>query len=186
MAEQQMKHLVNGIDLDVLGETVEAIRENPELGESKFHIKNKWIGGGHNQTTVNSFYGAGQEIEHLQEFKLDADEPPVLAGGDKAANPVEHLLNALTSCMTTSIVCHAAVRGINIEELESEVEGDIDIRGFLGLSTDVRKGYRDIRVKFKVKTDENNLERIRRLAEFSPVYDVVSNGTNVEVQIERK
>jgi uncharacterized OsmC-like protein len=186
MAEQQTKNLVNGIDTETLGETVEAIRENPELGESRFHIKNKWLGSAHNQTTVRSFYGAGQEIEHSQEFKLDADEPFVLGSYDKAANPVEHLLNALTACMTNSLVCHAAARGINIEELESEVEGDIDLRGFLGLSTEVRKGYSNIRVKFKVKSDEKSLDRLKRLAEFSPVYDVVSNGTNVDFQIERK
>jgi uncharacterized OsmC-like protein len=110
----------------------------------------------------------------------------VLGSNDKGANPVEHLLNALTACMTNSLVCHAAARGIHIEELESEVEGDIDLRGFLGLSADVRKGYRNIRVKFKVKSDEENLDRLKRLAEFSPVFDVVSSGTNVDFQIERK
>ncbi|MHC4265743.1 MAG: OsmC family protein [Planctomycetota bacterium] len=110
----------------------------------------------------------------------------MLGSNDKGANPVEHLLNALTACMTNSLVCHAAARGIHIEELESEVEGDIDLRGFLGLSADVRKGYRNIRVKFKVKSDEENLDRLKRLAEFSPVFDVVSSGTNVDFQIERK
>jgi len=116
---------------------------------------------------------------------MEADEPFVLGSNDKGANPVEHLLNALTSCMTNSLVCHAAARGINIEALESEVEGDIDLRGFLGLSNDVRKGYREIRVRFKVKSTEQNLNRLKRLAEYSPVFDVVSSGTDVKFEIER-
>lgn len=105
---------------------------------------------------------------------------------DQAANPIEHLLNALASCLTTSIVCHAAVRGIKIDELESEVEGDIDLRGFLGLSQDVRKGYSNIRIKFKVKTDTEDMEKLKALAEFSPVFDVLSHGTNVDLQVEKK
>lgn len=185
MTEEKTKNLINGIDTEVLGETVEMLRQQPELGESKFHIKNKWLGSAHNQTTVTSFHSAGQEIEHLQEYKMEADEPFVLGSNDKGANPVEHLLNALTACMTNSLVCHAAARGIDIEALESEVEGDIDLRGFLGLSNDVRKGYREIRVKFKVKSNEQNLKRLKKLAEFSPVFDVVSNGTDVKFEIER-
>ena len=78
------------------------------------------------------------------------------------------------------------MRGIHIEELESEIEGDIDLRGFMGLSNDVRKGYQNIRVKFKVKADTNNTEKFRELAQFSPVFDVVSNGTNVSIEVENK
>ena len=109
--------------------------------------------------------------------------PPVLAGGDQAANPVEHLLHALASCITTSIVAHAAVRGIHIEELESELEGDIDLRGFLGLDPNVPKGYTNIRLKFKVKTAAENLEQLRNLAEFSPVYNTLIHGAKVDIEI---
>ncbi len=114
------------------------------------------------------------------------DEPPILAGNDEGANPVEHLLHALASCVTTSMVAHAAVRGIQIEELESELEGDIDLRGFLGLAADVPKGYTNIRVKFKVKTDADNIEKLKKLAEFSPVYNTLIHGTNVDIQVEPK
>jgi uncharacterized OsmC-like protein len=115
---------------------------------------------------------------------LHADEPPILAGGDEGANPVEHLLNALASCVTTSLVAHAAVQGIHIESLESELEGDIDLRGFLGLAPDVPKGYTNIRVKFKVKTDSENVKKLKKLASFSPVYNTLINGTKVDIEIE--
>ena len=99
---------------------------------------------------------------------------------------MEHQLNALAGCLTSTFVYHAVIRGIKIDELESELEGDLDLRGFLGLSKDVRKGYQNIRVNFKVKTDAENLNRLKALSKLSPVFDVTSNGTNVDVQIERK
>jgi uncharacterized OsmC-like protein len=177
---------VNGINLNVLQETVNAIKNDPELGSCKFRATNKWIDANHNCTTVTGFYGAKQEIDHKQKFELHADEPPILAGQDQGANPVEHLLNALASCVTTSMIAHAAVRGIEIQELESELEGDIDLRGFLGLASDVPKGYTDIRVKFKVKTDEQNMEKLKSLASFSPVYNSLINGVKVDIQVEPK
>ena len=176
---------VNGINLDVLLKTVNAIKEDPELGSCKFRATNKWIGAAHNCTTVTGFYGAKQEIEHKQKFELHADEPTILAGGDESPNPVEHLLNALAGCVTTSMVAHAAVRGIEIQELESELEGDIDLRGFLGLA-DVPKGYTAIRMKFKVKTDAKNLDLLKSLAEFSPVYNSFMDGVKVDIQVESK
>jgi uncharacterized OsmC-like protein len=177
---------VNGIELNVLQETVNAVKNDPELGRCQFRAKNKWIGGNHNCTTITGFYAAKQERDHKQTFELHADEPPMLAGQDEAANPVEHLLNALAGCVTTSLVAHAAVRGIEIQELESELEGDIDLRGFLGLDDNVPKGFTDIRLKFKVKTDEQNMERLKSLASFSPVYNTLTNGANVDIQIEPK
>jgi uncharacterized OsmC-like protein len=177
---------INGINLSTLNETVESIRNDPELGKCKFRAQNKWIDATRNCTTVKGFYGAKQEIEHTQEFQLHADEPTLLAGDDQNPNPVEHLLNALASCVTTSMVAHAAVRGIHIEELESELEGDIDLRGFLGLAPEVPKGYTDIRITFKVKTDAENLEKLRSLAEFSPVYNTILNGARVDINVEPK
>jgi uncharacterized OsmC-like protein len=135
---------------------------------------------------VTGFYGAKQEIAHKQKFEMDADEPPILAGDDEGANPVEHLLHALASCVTTSMVAHAAVRGIHLEEVESELEGDIDLRGFLGLANDVPRGYTDIRVKFRVKADPKDFARLAELAEFSPVFNTISQGARVDIQIERK
>lgn len=183
---QKMTNRRNGVDLDILMETVNAIKADPELGASRFRARNIWLGGNHNRSTVKSFYGAKQEIEHKQTFRMDADEPPILAGNDEGANPVEHLLHALASCLTTSLVAHAAVRGIEVEELESELEGDIDLRGFLGLAADVPKGYTDIRVRFRVKAKPEDVPRLKELAKFSPVFNTITHGANVEVDVELK
>ena len=116
-------------------------------------------------------------------FSFGADEPSVLLGGDKAANPVEFVLHALAACLTTSLVYHAAARGIAIKTISSEVEGDIDVRGFMGLADDVRKGYHHVRVKMRVQSDAP-AEQLATLAKFSPVYDIVSNSLPVEVVVE--
>jgi uncharacterized OsmC-like protein len=119
---------------------------------------------------------------------LEADEPPVLLGKDTAANPVEHLLHALASCLTTSMVYHAAARGIQIEAVESSLEGDIDLHGFLELDKNVRNGYQGIRVNFKIKADvpDEQLQEISQLgAGHSPVFDSLINGVPVSVTAER-
>ncbi len=183
MANEKM---LNGVNVTAVNELIKNVQADPELAKCKFHIKNKWLTCGQNQSKIESFYGAKQEIAHATPFTLKADEPPILAGHDTGANPVEHLLNALAACLTTTIVYHAAVRGIEIEELESELEGDLDLQGFFGLSNEVRRGYQNIRVNFKVKTTEGNLERLKALSKLSPVFDVTSNGTKVTVNIERK
>jgi uncharacterized OsmC-like protein len=175
---------INGVDLPTLMATVSAIQDDPELGASKFRARNTWLGGNHNRSTVTGFFGAKQEIAHQQTFTMDADEPAILAGHDQGANPVEHLLHALASCLTTSMVAHAAVRGIEIEELESELEGDIDLRGFLGLAPDVPKGYTEIRANFRVKAKPEDLPRIRELAAFSPVFNTITQGARVAVDVK--
>lgn len=178
--------VINGIEIDTLKATVGAIQTEPDLGACHFRATNKWLSGNHNRSTVTGFYGAKQEIAHKQNFVMDADEPAILAGEDEGANPVEHLLHALASCLTTSMVAHAAVRGINIDELESELEGDIDLRGFLGLADDVPKGYTAIRATFRVKADPADIETLRGLANFSPVFNTLTGGTNIDVNVELK
>ena len=177
---------LNGVDLDTLMGTVNAIQADPALGTSKFRASNTWLGANHNRSTVTGFYAAKQEIAHAQTFTMDADEPAILAGGDGAANPVEHLLHALASCLTTSIVAHAAVRGIEIEELESELEGDIDLNGFLGLDAEMPKGFTEIRVRFRVKADPKDMDNIKRLTMFSPVFNTITESTRVDVDFVMK
>ncbi|MCU0974738.1 MAG: OsmC family protein [Steroidobacteraceae bacterium] len=176
--------MMNGVNLDALMATVTAIKGEPELGACRFRASNTWLAGNHNRSTVKGFYGAKQEMVHRQTFTMDADEPAILAGNDDGANPVEHLLHALASCLTTSMVAHAAVRGIRIESLESELEGDLDLNGFLGLDESVPKGYTAIRAKFRVKCDPKDRERVRELAQFSPVFNTLTRGTEVSLTVE--
>ncbi len=179
---------INGVDVDSLKETIGAIRKDPEMAKCKFRVSNHWIKGAHNQATVEDFYGAHQEISHKDHFKVEIDEPPILLGEDFGPNPTEHVLAALSGCLTTSLIYHAAAQGIEIEEVESEFEGDLDLRGFLGLDENVRNGYQDIRVKFRVKADASR-EEIDRLIELakarSPVFDIVSNPVKVTVTGEK-
>jgi uncharacterized OsmC-like protein len=186
MNRQNVAVIDNGVDLEVLNKTIKAIQENKQLGQSRFRARNIWISGGHNASTIREFYTVGQERAHGQSFELHADEPPLLGGTDKGANPVEHLLNALAGCVTTAMVAHAAVRGIEINSLESELEGDIDLRGFLGLDEKTPKGFTNIRIKFKVDADPANLDKLKKLAMFSPVYNTIIQGAAVDIQIEHK
>jgi uncharacterized OsmC-like protein len=179
---------VNGVDLARLTETIEAVKASPELGSFKFRIENRWIGCGQNRSEVQQFSAGGKEIQHNTDLTLEADEPEVLLGSDSGANPVEHLLHALAACVTTSMVYHAAARGIAIEEVESSLEGDLDLRGFLGLAPDVRKGYQQIRLKLRIKANGTDQE-FRDLAslgpKFSPVFDSIVNGVPISVSFER-
>ena len=186
MTTSHTKTVSNGLDMESLNKTVKAIQKEPELGKSTFRIRNKWVTGGHNQTTIQNFQSLGRNNKHQKNFELHADEPPALGGTDLGANPVEHLLNALASCVTTSLVAHAAVRGIPVEEVESQVEGDIDLNGFLGLDPKTPKGYQGIRISFKVKAAEEDLPKLKKLAEFSPVYNTLIHSTHVDIQIEPK
>ena len=176
--------ITNGVNVAELSRTIDALRRQPALGAFQFRAKNRWLEGGHNRSTIQEFFGCGKEDGTRSEpFIFDADEPPVLHGGDKGANPVEFVLHALAACMTTTMVYHAAARGIEIEAVSSELEGDIDVRGFMGLSDDVRKGYHDVRVNMRVQSNAS-ADQLAELAKYSPVYDIVSNSLPVHVLIE--
>src|SRR5579871_29795 len=180
--------ITNGVNVDNLFSTVDAIKSTPTLAKFNFRIQNQWQGAGQNRSTVDKFYGAAQEQSRPRPFVLAADEPMVLLGTDTAANPVEHLLHALASCLTTSMVYHAAARGIEIEEVESTLEGDIDLHGFLELDKNVRQGYQGIRVRFKIKADvpDSQLQELIDLGtKHSPVLDSLTNGVPVSVEAQR-
>ena len=180
--------VVNGVNVDDLFNTINAIKDTPTIAKFRFKADNKWIDGGLNRTTVTNFYGARDDHMHAKEFELDADEPPVLLGKDQGPNPVEYLLTALASCVTTSIVYHAAAKGITINTIESRLEGDIDLHGFLGMDPNVRRGYENIRMVFRIDADApaEELEEIVKLGPtYSPVYDSVTNGVPVTVEMEK-
>ena len=181
---QQQDQYQNGVNVTRLKNTIQAISETPSLGTFNFRATNRWLHGGHNRSTVKDFYGAGQEdTSRARPFIMDADEPDVLLGQDRGANPVEFVLHALAACLTTSVIYHAAARGIEIGAFETELDGDLDIQGMLGLSDTIRKGYQQIRVRFKVQSDAD-AETLRQLCTYSPVFDIVSNPVPVAIEMD--
>ena len=179
---------LNGIDLPQLQETVSLIQAQPALARFEFRFTNRWLNGPRTRSTIRSFFGAGQTHQHATPFDLSTDEPPVLLGSDRAANPGEYLMHALAACVTSAIVYHAAAKGIAIEKIESTIEGDVDLRGFLGLDASVRNGFEQIRMKLRIKADlpETQLQELCDLGpKFSPVFDSVTNGLPVHVSAER-
>lgn len=175
--------LTNGVDVGALFATIAAIRQDPEIAKFRFRAANRWLGADRNRTTVSAFYGAKQEQPHARPFEMECGEPPVLLGQDQGANPVEFLLNALIGCLTTTMVYHAAARGLEIRAVKSELEGDLDLRGFLGIAPEVRKGYSEIRVKMRVESGASAAV-LRELAQYSPVFDVVSRALPVKLTVE--
>ncbi|HET8792195.1 MAG TPA: OsmC family protein [Nitrososphaeraceae archaeon] len=185
--KEQQQQIVNGVNVSKLFGTVEAIKGNPEIAKFNFRAKGKWINGGHNRTTVNEFYGACQNFQRQNPFVFEKDEPPVLLGEDHGANPVEYVLAALDGCLTTSLIYHAAVQGIKIDEVETSYLGDLNLHGFLGLNENIRNGYEKIKVEFKIKADasKEKLQELVQLAQKrSPVFDIVSNPTSVDVSLK--
>jgi uncharacterized OsmC-like protein len=181
-------NVVNGVNVDELFGTIDAVKDAPVIATFKFRANNEWMDGGHNQTTINNFYGTQQEHERKEPFVLDADEPPILLGNDKGPNPVEYALTALAACVTTSIVYHAAARGVRIRSMESRLEGDIDLQGFLGLREDVPRGYKEIRMFVNIDADvpPEKLEEIVKLGPtYSPVFDTITRAVPVSVQLEK-
>jgi uncharacterized OsmC-like protein len=187
-AKETTEKMVNGVAVDKLFGTIEAVKSDPEIAKFKFRASNKWINGGHNHTTIKDFYGAKETHKHDQTFELPEDEPPVLLGEDKGPNPVEYALTALAGCLTSSLIYHAAAKGIVINGVESRLEGDLDLRGFLGISKDVEVGYQNIRVYFKIDADlsEQQKEELIQMAQkYSPVFNTIANPTAVDVQLDK-
>jgi uncharacterized OsmC-like protein len=176
----------NGVDTAALFATLDAVKDNPEIAKFQFRATNRWVSGTHNQSTIHGFYGAMQEMTHQHTHVYDADHPAVLVGADNAPTPAEFVLHALAACLTSGLANIAAARGVNLTEVNSTVEGDIDLLGILGLSKDVRNGYQQIKVSFKIRGDDP--EKLRQVVEQSrkrsAVYDVVTNGVPVAIEVD--
>jgi uncharacterized OsmC-like protein len=185
MAQQTAK-IVNGVNVTQLFETIDSIKEKPEIAKFNFRAQNKWKGGTVNQTTVSDYSGACQTFTRSKPHVFIKDEVPFLFGGDKGANPVEYLLAGLAGCITTSLVAHAAAKGIKIDSIESTLEGDIDLQGLLQLDENVNPGYQGINISFKIESDasEETLQELIELAKkASPVANTVSRPTPVHVKL---
>jgi uncharacterized OsmC-like protein len=184
----QTPTLINGVNVDQLVATVNAIKQNPDLARFQFRARNEWLEGGHSRTFIQGFYGAGQEdTSRTKPFVLEGDEPPVLLGENADANAVEAVLHALASCLAVGFVYNAAAQGIKIDSLEFELEGDLDLHAFLGLSDQVRPGYENIRLSYRVKSDAPR-EKIVALCEYvqktSPVLDIIRNPVPVSISLK--
>jgi uncharacterized OsmC-like protein len=178
---------MNGVDTPNLLATINVVGEKPELARFQFRASSRWISGTHSQSTMHGFFGAGGEHNHVAPYKASGDHPAVLCGADAGPTPVEWLLHALASCITAGIANVAAARGIKLNKVESKIEGDIDLRGILGLSKDVRNGYQGIKVTFEIDGDAppDQLERIVMQSKArSAVFDVLTNGVPVTVDVK--
>jgi uncharacterized OsmC-like protein len=176
--------VINGVDVTALQNTIAAIQGAPAIAKFNFRLSNRWKGGDRNQSTIKDFTGALEDQRtNGHQFTPENGEHAILLGHDDAPNPVEWLLHALIGCMTTTTAYHAAARGITIEAIDSKVDGDLDLRGFLGLSADVRKGYSAIRVTMRVKT-KGDPAVLKQLPLMSPVLDVVGQSVPVTINVE--
>ena len=180
--------LVNGVNTQELFNTIDAIKKNPEIAKFKFRATNKWINGTYNRATIKDFYGALKEDTSREPMIFEIDEPPLLLGKNRGINPVEYLLIALSGCLTTSMVAHAAAKGIEIKGVESRYEGDLDLRGFLGLSEQVPTGYQTIRVYFKISADLTEVQKqelIQMAQKYSPVFNTLTKSAPVSVHLDK-
>jgi uncharacterized OsmC-like protein len=174
----------NGVDTPKLFATIAAVADQPSLARFRFRAQSQWLKGTHSRSTISGFYGAGAEMRHGSEFQADADHPEVLCGADAGPTPVEWLLHGLAACLTAGIANISAARGVTLNKVECSVDGDIDLRGILGLSDEVRNGFETVRVHFQIDADAPaaKIEEIVAQAQSrSAVLDILSNGVPVAV-----
>jgi len=183
---EKISPLVNGIDTDQVVALVTRVAEDEAYGKFKFRANNQWINGSRNRTSIQGFYAGNKEDSGRKEaLTVDADQPAFLAGKNTAPNSVEYLLHALTSCLTTTLVYHASVQGIELGAVDVTSEGDMNVRGYFGLSETINKGYERIRVEMVVQSDAD-VETLTVLAMHSPVYEVVSRSVPVEFNLMKR
>lgn len=176
----------NGVDVETLFATLDAVKSNPEIAKFGFRATNTWVSGTNSRSTIHEFHGAMQELAHVEARSYDADHPAILTGNDRGSTPVEFVLHALAACLTAGIANIAAVRGVHLEEVSSTVEGDIDLMGLLGLDSGVRNGFQQIRVSFRLRGDDP--DALRRVLEQSKarsaVLDMLTNGVPVSIEVD--
>jgi uncharacterized OsmC-like protein len=185
---KQVVKTVNGVNVTQLFDTIDVIKQNPEISKFKFRATNSWQDGTYSQATVKTFYGALQEDDSRSPLVFDIDEPPVLLGDNQGANPVEYLLVGLSGCLTTALVAHAAAKGIELKSVQSRLEGDLDVQGFLGLSDTIPVAYQEIRVSFRIDadiSDEEKQELVEMAQKYSPVFNSVTKPVSVKVGLDR-
>ena len=176
----------NGVNVDALLAAREALKAAPQAAKFTWRATCKWQNGTHSQSKIEGFRGLGDEQKHRTEFSFEADHPEVFASEDNGATPVEYVLVGLASCLTAGVATVAQNRGIQLRSVEAKLEGSMNIQGILGIDSDVRNGYDDIKVTFHIDADASKQEIEALVAQSqkrSAVYDVISNPTNITVEV---
>ena len=176
----------NGVNVEALLAAREALKSAPEAAKFTWRASCKWRNGTHSKTSIEGFHGLGQEQKHKTEFSFDADHPEIFASEDNGVTPIEFVLVGLASCLTAGVAAVAQNRGIQLRSVEARLEGSMDIQGILGIDSDVRNGYDDIKVTFNIDADASKKDIEALVAQSqkrSAVYDVLTNPTNVTVKV---
>jgi uncharacterized OsmC-like protein len=176
----------NGVNVDALLAAREALKNAPQAAKFTWRASCKWRNGTHSETSISGFHGLGEEQKHKTETSFSADHPEIFASEDLGITPVEYVLVGLASCLTAGVAAVAQNRGIQLRSVESKLEGKMDIQGILGVDSDVRNGYEDIKVTFKIDADASKKDIEALVAQSqkrSAVYDIITNPTNVTVQV---
>jgi uncharacterized OsmC-like protein len=181
-----MTAVANGVNVQALLDAREVLKGAPEAAQFTWRASSSWRNGVHSTTTIQNFFGLGEEQSHKTETVFDADHPAVFAAEDNGITPIEYLLVGLTSCLTAGVASVAQNRGIQLRSVESTVEGHHDIRGILGVDSDVRNGFNDVKVTFKIDADASKEEIEALVAQSqkrSAVFDALTNPTDVTVVV---
>lgn len=176
----------NGVNTAALLAAREALSKAPQAAQFKWRAQCEWKDGTHSHSTVEGYYGLGQEQHHKRTFTFDADHPEVFAAEDNGATPVEYVLVGLASCLTAGIAAVAQHRNIQLRSVTATIEGDMDIQGILGADSDIRNGFGGIKVTYNIDADAKKDEIEALVAQSqkrSAVYDIVTNPTNVTVVV---
>lgn len=180
---EQIVTLTNGVNVDQLMNVIGEIEADQDYAKFQFRASNQWVDGSLSRSRIKGFFAGGTEDSTRDDaFTLDADEPLIAAGHDSAPNSMEYVLHALATCLTGTLVYHAAVRGIKIDSVESSYTGDMDVRGLFGLAEGVRKGFNKVTVDMRVKS-KASVDELTELAMFSPVHEMVSRSLPVEFKL---
>jgi uncharacterized OsmC-like protein len=181
-----MAAIDNGVNVQALLDAREVLAGAPAAAQFTWRASSKWTNGVHSTTSIQNFFGLGEEQSHKAETVLNADHPAVFAAEDNGITPIEYLLVGLASCLTAGVASVAQNRGIQLRSVESTVEGNHDIRGILGVDSDVRNGFNDIKVTFKIDADASQQEIEALVAQSqkrSAVFDALTNPTEVTVAV---
>ncbi|HSO99430.1 MAG TPA: OsmC family protein [Solirubrobacteraceae bacterium] len=182
-----MTTIDNGVNVQALLDARDVLEGAPEAAQFTWRASSKWQDGVHSTTKIQNYFGLGEEQSHKTETEFDADHPETFAASDNGITPIEYLLVGLTSCLTAGVASVAQNRGIQLRSVESTVEGHHDVRGILGADSDVRNGFNDIKVTFKIDADASPEEIEAVVAQSqkrSAVFDALANPTEIVVAVD--